>query len=54
MTTQPSHVHIRSKRNYEVQEDPDLWQEQRPVWTRTLQSDSNLVEAFANNAKPIK
>ncbi|KAF9211549.1 hypothetical protein BGZ59_007932 [Podila verticillata] len=32
-TTQPSRVHIRFRRNYEVQEDPDLWREQRPSST---------------------
>lgn len=53
-TTRPSRVHIRFRRNYEVQEDPDLWREQRPVWTRILQSESNLVEAFASISESIK
>ncbi|KAI9232786.1 MAG: Cenp-O kinetochore centromere component-domain-containing protein [Podila humilis] len=53
-TTQPSRVHIRFRRNYEVQEDPDLWREQRPVWTRILQSDRNLVEAFTKIANSIR
>ncbi|KAG0340340.1 hypothetical protein BG000_000116 [Podila horticola] len=53
-TTRPSRVHIRFRRNYEVQEDADLWREQRPVWTRILQSENNLVEAFTKIAKLIK
>ncbi|KAG0040619.1 hypothetical protein BGZ82_000577 [Podila clonocystis] len=53
-TTRPSRVHIRFRRNYEVQEDVDLWREQRPVWTRILLSENNLVEAFTRISKTIK
>ncbi|KAG0093679.1 hypothetical protein BGZ93_010182 [Podila epicladia] len=52
-STRPSRVHIRFRRNYEVQEDVDLWREQRPVWTRILLTENNLVEAFAVISKSI-
>ncbi|KAF9330566.1 hypothetical protein BG006_006468 [Podila minutissima] len=53
-STRPSRVHIRFRRNYEVQEDVDLWREQRPVWTGILLTENNLVEAFAKISKSIK
>ncbi|KAG0362264.1 hypothetical protein BG005_006250 [Podila minutissima] len=53
-STRPSRVHIRFRRNYEVQEDVDLWREQRPVWTGILLTENSLVEAFAKISKSIK